>query len=107
MEGAGLERRRGTGPVGPTWAPRAGAVEMAAKDRWQLRIGRGRRRTRPATGRTCPAARGGVDLGFIREMIQNFGEGLFIGIGGARRVQMRCGFRPRDRDRTTKMMEEV
>ena len=24
---------------------------------------------------------------------------LYIGIGGARRVQMRCGFRPRDRDR--------
>ena len=27
-------------------------------------------------------------------------RGLFIGIEGARRVQMRCVFRPRDRDRT-------
>ena len=32
---------------------------------------------------------------------------LFIEVEGARRVQMRCGFRPRDRDRTTEMMEEV
>ena len=27
------------------------------------------------------------------------GRGLYIGIEGARRVQMRCGFRPRDHDR--------
>ena len=27
-------------------------------------------------------------------------RGLFIEVEGARRVQMRCGFRPRDRDRT-------
>ena len=34
------------------------------------------------------------------------GEGKYIG-RGARRVQTRCGFRPRDRDRTTESMAET
>ena len=33
------------------------------------------------------------------------GGGLFIEVEGARKLQMRCGLRPRDRDRTTEMME--
>ena len=32
--------------------------------------------------------------------IRNFREGIFMEVGGARKLQMRCGFRPRDRDRT-------
>ena len=44
--------------------------------------------------------RGGGDPGY-------FEGDLFIGIEGARRVQMRCGFRLRDRDRTTERMEGV
>ena len=32
---------------------------------------------------------------------------LYIEVGGVRRLQMRCGFRPRDRDRTTERMEGV
>ena len=56
-------------------------------------------------GRVRPAR--GVFLGF-RGGDPRFGmRGLYIGIEGARRVQMRCGFRPRDRDRTTEMMEGV
>ena len=34
-------------------------------------------------------------------------RGLYIGVEGARKLQMRCGLRPRDRDRTVYMMEEV
>ena len=46
-------------------------------------------------------------LGFRGERDPKMEGGLFIGISGARRVQMRCGFRPCDRDRKTEMMEEV
>ena len=49
--------------------------------------------------RTCPAAEEEI-LGFRGGGEIRKTGGLFIGISGARRVQMRCGFRPRDRDRT-------
>ena len=39
-------------------------------------------------------------LGFRGGRRSEKGGDLFIAIEGARRVQMRCGFRPRDRDRT-------
>ena len=42
-----------------------------------------------------------LDLGLETRGTANFREGgVYIGIEGARSVQMRCGFRPRDRDRT-------
>ena len=61
-----------------------------------------------ASGRVgqCPAGARGF-LGFRGEGEIRKTGGLFIGIGGARRVQMRCGFRPRDRDRTLYMMEKA
>ena len=34
-------------------------------------------------------------------------RGLFIEVEGARKLQMRCSFQPRDRDRMTEMMEVV
>ena len=50
-----------------------------------------------------------MDLGFRGEgrPVNFIGGVIFIGIEGARRVQMRCGFWPRDRDRKTEMMEQV
>ena len=82
MDGAGLRRR---GRRGDTWRERVGAE--AAVD---------------ASGavRTCPVAAGMIFLGFGEEGPMDFGGGLFIDIEGARSIQMRCGFRPRDRDRT-------
>ena len=54
---------------------------------------------------------GGANLRIFRvrgRMNREFRRGVvYIGIEGARRVQMRCGFRPRDRDRTTEMMEQI
>ena len=41
-----------------------------------------------------------LDLGLGGEEPWISEGGVYIGISGARRVQMRCGFRPRDRDRT-------
>ena len=57
-------------------------------------------------GGQCPAAR--MERGYgLEEGIREFREGgVYIGIEGARNVQMRCGFRPHDRDQTTEMMEE-
>ena len=46
--------------------------------------------------------RGAVDeeLGFREEGEGDFLGVLYIEVEGARSVQMRCGFRPRNRDRT-------
>ena len=90
---------------GPTRAERAGARVEAR------RSGRGDRANREAprgvdrrSGRVRPDGKvsAGVwrrrRLGFRGKEKENFGGGLYIGIEGARRVQMRCGFRPRDRD---------
>ena len=63
-----------------------------------------------AAGGRCPAGGGHVRrrgsggdvffLGFRGEGEIRKRRGVYIGIEGARRVQMRCGFRPRNRDRT-------
>ena len=45
----------------------------------------------------------GKRLGF--DLRGKSGGGLVLYVEGARRVQMRSGFRPRDRDRTTESME--
>ena len=65
--------------------------------------GGGRWRTRPAGGGHVRRRGSGGDdffLGFRGEGEIRKRRGVYIGIEGARRVQMRCGFRPHDRDRT-------
>ena len=66
-------------------------------------LDRRRRRTLSGPIRTRPSV-AGVDLFFFRRRtgrnLRSERGGVYIGISGARRVQMRCGFRPRDRDRT-------
>ena len=69
---------------------------------WQRAIRPGTAADASGPIRTCPAARRGVRLGFRPEFR---GRDLFIGVEGARSVQMRCSFHPHDRDRTTESME--
>ena len=71
---------------------------MAAAD-W---CGRGGGRVRPNPDMSGGAVEKG--LGFGPENSE--GE-VFIWVEGARSVQMRCDFRPRDRDQTTERMEGV
>ena len=73
--------RRGCGPV-----PRGGAGVAAEKC--------------PAGSDVSGSARRCFFLGFRGEGEIRKRRGVYIGIGGARRVQMRCGFRPHDRDQT-------
>ena len=84
------ERIREKGEDAGAAAVGGGACHVAARERAAAVSGR--------VGQ-CPARRGAI---FPRVWTRRSGiseEGLFIGIEGARRVQMRCGFRPRDRDR--------
>ena len=95
---AGEEAAEGVGPRGPNAAGGGEVVSAAAANHDVTRGGGG------PSGHVClarfrPAAAGEMDLGFA-EGPMDFGGGLYIGIGGARKVQMRYGFRPRDRDRT-------
>ena len=72
---------------------------------WQGRRGGGVDAS--AGGQTCPAARREVRSRVSGKDPKTKKKDLFIEVEGARRVQMRCGFRPRDRDRTTEGMERV
>ena len=98
--GAGA-RARG----GPSWASRAGtAAAMRSRgDTWRRRVGWRRRAddVRPGADTSVGADLAGMFfLGFRGEGEIRKRRGVYIGIEGARRVQMRCGFRPHDRDRT-------
>ena len=95
--GARPGRRRGRAGLGPLRAAAAaGGGRHVAHPGWAA-VAADVVRLRPDTS-------GAADLGIFRvsgEGNREFGMGcVYIGIGGARRVQMRCGFRPRDRDRT-------
>ena len=105
--GGGCAWRRAAASVGGGGAMQAGRAGCGPQRAgWGDEAGAGGGEWRSATGqrRGWPDMSGGGGyeiLGFRgrRPGIWN-GGGLFIGIEGARRVQMRCGFRPRDRDRT-------
>ena len=97
---APLRAQSATGE-GLPWARagrRGGARWRRGRDAmWRASIGAGRRiRTCPSAGKRRIWKKIRVSRG--REIRKT--GGLFIGISGARRVQMRCGFWPRDRDRT-------
>ena len=109
-EGAG---RRRFWPVGARGGPPAGRRASAARRRAKWSVPRGATRLAEAGGGgRCPAGAdtsvGAVEdedlfflkLGFRTGEEEIRMEGVLIGISGARRVQMRCGFRPHDRDRT-------
>ena len=102
-DAGGGRRGPGGGAEGPAWACGPAAAAM-----WSCHVARCGWRRRAAAdasgrGRTRPSARiwrGCFFLGFRGEGEIRKRRGVYIGIEGARRVQMRCGFRPHDRDRT-------
>ena len=85
------------GPAGAAmWARPRGGTALAEAGGWV-------ERTLSGVGRTRPSAAEEGDLfflGFRGEGEIRKRRGVYIGIEEARRVQMRCGFRPHDRDRT-------
>ena len=91
------EERADRGPAEPR-AVAAATCHVAARE-WTGRAADGGifvRRRADTSGRaeiSFSRVRGGLNREFWR-------GGVYIGIKGARRVQMRCVFRPRDRDRT-------
>ena len=115
--GSGRRRRRRAAARGRLWPERsagragpgpsragdvgAGAVAGGPRGGWRL-AGRGGGHC-PACPDTSVGGGSGEDdffLGFRGEGEIRKRRGVYIGIEGARRVQMRCGFRPHDRDRT-------
>ena len=98
-EEAGGRARVGLG--GPARASRAGGGRRRRADRWRPWSGWRWRRTLSGFARTRPERRIWDFFRVRGERIREFRmEGVYIGLEGARRVQMRCGFWPRDRDRT-------
>ena len=95
--------------VGGEGRPRALAGRRCGRGRggrrprggWRLAgRGGGRCPARPDTSVGADLAGMFFFLGFRGEGEIRKRRGVYIGIEGARRVQMRCGFRPHDRDRT-------
>ena len=105
-EGSGPVGRGGglpAGSGGPTRLRRCGRLPGTHGAAVLAEAGGWVERTLSGAGRTRPSAAEEGDLFFLG--FRGAGEirkrrGVYIGIEGARRVQMRCGFRPRDRDRT-------
>ena len=102
-EAARPRRRRGAGEGGLGPGRDGGEGRPQALAGRRLRVAkRSPRGHVAAAGRSAVSDDGGDGffLGFGRGR-SGFGMGeVYIGIEGARRVEMRCGFRPRDRDRT-------
>ena len=93
-------RRGARGPRGPGSSLPGRWWEAAVADRWRAWSGWRWRRTLSGSARTRPERRI-WDFFMVRgERIREFRMGgVYIGLEGARRVQMRCGFWPRDHDR--------
>ena len=108
--GAGVEasRWRNGGGRGDNSGPRGLYAGRAGRARWRSAGGHVSRSDRlGAAARFCPL--GGRHVRWRRERVfrvsgeedPGFGYGgLFIEVEGARKLRMRCGLRPRDRDRT-------
>ena len=96
------------GREGSAWARRAG-TRVAARGCGRAALtnpvmtrGGGQREFLSDGARTRPTARRGEGA---RVLTLNFGGEAYLYIEGARRLQMECGFRPHDHDRTTESME--
>ena len=90
-----------SGPAGPggwRWE------ETAAEDTWRDLVGPGVSGGRVRRG---PDVSGGARRSSARVLPEISGERAYLYILGARSVQMRCSFRPHNRDPTAENMEMV